>query len=449
VESAVDYISRNWSLDWEHFPANSYYAFYSVMKGFRLLGIETINPINDPLGFDWYGDPTTGYAQHIVGDQDGDGAWYGGYWSNHPLMSAWAILTLKKTVVQPGPVADAGPDVASHPPIIDITFDGTGSFHRDPERNIVQYIWDFGDGSAPMEGAIVTHGFPAVYNPDGSIDWAATTHDYVVTLTVVDDSDPALSDSDTAVVHITPPPYPPVADADGPYTLYPCWIVTIDGSGSYDPNGALYPDPSHPWYGEIVSWEWDLDNDGEYDDAAGETVTWSFCDLGIHVIGLKVTNSFGESDEVDTVVNVVAPPPEYPVAIDIKPQSCPNPLNTKERGVLPVAVLGTDDFDVTMIDPASLRLEGVAPLRWSIEDVGTPFEPFLGKEHVYDCSTLGPDGHMDLTVKFSAQEIVAALGEVDDGDVLVLHLSGNLMVDYGGTAVVGEDVVWILDKNAK
>ena len=51
-----------------------------------------------------------------------------------------------------------------------------------------------------------THAFPAVYNPDGTIDWAATTRDYVVTLTVVDDSDPALSDSDTAIVHITAPP---------------------------------------------------------------------------------------------------------------------------------------------------------------------------------------------------------------------------------------------------
>jgi hypothetical protein len=83
----------------------------------------------------------------------------------------------------------------------------------------------------------VTHAFPAVYTPDGTIDWTATARDYVVTLTVVDDNDPALSDSDTTTVHITPPPWMPVADADGPYTLYPCWLVTLDGSGSYDPGG--------------------------------------------------------------------------------------------------------------------------------------------------------------------------------------------------------------------
>ena len=280
VQAAVDYIYRNWEDDGEHFPANSYYAFYSVMKGFRLLGIETINPINDLAGFDWYGDPVKGYAQHIVGDQNPDGAWYGGYWSWHPLQSAWAILTLKKTVVQPGPVADAGPDVPSHPPLIDITFDGTDSFHRDPERSIVTYEWDFGDGSPTVEGPMVTNAFPAVYKPDGTIDWTATTRDYTVTLTVYDDNEPQLSDSDTLVVHITAPPYPPVADANGPYVLYPCRTVVLDGSASYDPNGALYPDPNHPWHGYLTAWEWDLDNDGEYDDASGEKVTWSSCVSG-------------------------------------------------------------------------------------------------------------------------------------------------------------------------
>ena len=444
VQAAVDFIDRNWDMDWEHFPANNYYAFYSVMKGFRLLGIETISPLNDPLGLDWYGDPGRGYAQRIVDDQDPYGAWHDGYWSSHPLQSAWAILTLKKTVVQPGPVADAGPDVPSHPPVIEITFDGTGSYHRDPDRSIVQYVWDFGDGSPPVEGAIVTHAFPAVYNPDGTIDWDATTNDFVVTLTVIDDSEPALSDSDTATVHITAPPWPPVADADGPYTVFPCWIVRLDGSGSYDSNGALYPDPDHPWHGYIVSWEWDLDNDGEYDDASGEIVTWSVCDLGIHVVGLKVTNSFGESDEVDTAVNVVEPPPAQP--LDIKPGSCPNPLNVKEKGVLPVAILGTGYFDVSQVDPASVLLEGVAPLRWSKEDVATPYEPIIGKVDAFDCNEYGKDGYMDLTLKFNAQEVVTALGDVMGGDVLVLHLTGNLKEEFGGTPFFGEDVVLIIRK---
>lgn len=134
------------------------------------------------------------------------------------------------------------------------------------------------------------------------------------------------------------------------------------------------------------------------------------------------------------------------VPVDIKPGSCPNPLNVMDRGVFPVAILGTDEFDVTTIDPASVRLEGVAPLRWALEDVATPFEPFLGKEDcLEDCNELGSDGIMDLTLKFKTQEIVSALGDVEDGECLVLRLTGNLKVEFGGTPIVGEDVVLILE----
>lgn len=135
-----------------------------------------------------------------------------------------------------------------------------------------------------------------------------------------------------------------------------------------------------------------------------------------------------------------------PVSLDIKPGSCPNPLNVTSRGVLPVAILGTEDFDVATIDPASIRLVGVAPLRSNVEDVGTPFEPFVGKEDIYDCNIEGPDGYMDLTLKFITQEIVAALGSVDDGDVVIFQLTGEL---YDGTLIEGEDVVVILKKGKK
>ena len=138
------------------------------------------------------------------------------------------------------------------------------------------------------------------------------------------------------------------------------------------------------------------------------------------------------------------------VPVDIKPQSCPNPLNVNDNGVLPVAILGTEDFDVTKVDPASVRLEEVAPLRWALEDVVTPFEPYTGKEDCFeDCTTKGPDDFMDLTLKFSEQEVISALGDVSDGDCLVLHLTGNLKEEYGGSPFVGEDVVLILKKGKK
>ena len=42
------------------------------------------------------------------------------------------------------------------------------------------------------------------------------------------------------------------------------------------------------------------------------------------------------------------------VDIDIKPTSCPNPLNVKSKGVLPVAILGTASFDVNDVDVSTV-----------------------------------------------------------------------------------------------
>ena len=135
---------------------------------------------------------------------------------------------------------------------------------------------------------------------------------------------------------------------------------------------------------------------------------------------------------------------EMDIDIDIKPQSCPNPLNTKKRGVLPVAILGTAGFDVTQVDLATVQLEGVAPLRSALEDVATPFGGAIqDPPDAVDCTAAGPDGFLDLTLKFDAQAIVATLGAVTDGEVRVLQLTGQLL---DGTAITGADVVRILVK---
>jgi hypothetical protein len=131
------------------------------------------------------------------------------------------------------------------------------------------------------------------------------------------------------------------------------------------------------------------------------------------------------------------------VAINIKPESCPNPLNVKSKRMLPVAVLGSDDFDVFNIDPASIRLEGIAPIRSSYEDVATPVSNEMDD---CDCTTEGPDGYLDLMLNFDAQEIVAALGSIYNGDELLLTLTGE---DLAGTPIEGTDCVLIVAKNVK
>lgn len=145
-----------------------------------------------------------------------------------------------------------------------------------------------------------------------------------------------------------------------------------------------------------------------------------------------------------------------PVPLDIKSQSCPNPINVKNQGMLPVDILGTENFDVSDIDPNTIFLEGVSPDRWAFEDVATPFEPFIDNESCSGCTTEGPDGYIDLTLKFDAQMILVQLGLVDqalfdlpegsipgDGDCIMLKLTGNL---YNGSPIWGEDTVLIIQK---
>jgi len=155
---------------------------------------------------------------------------------------------------------------------------------------------------------------------------------------------------------------------------------------------------------------------------------------------------WGASGEVSlygvhgSFVSMVPVPEQVSISLDIKPSVCPNSLNIKSKGVLPVAILGTDEIDITTIDAASIRLAGVAPIRSNVKDVGTPvIEP----EDVCDCTSEGADGLVDLTLKFKTQGIVGILGEVADGDALVLTLTGET---YDGTQIKGQDCVVIVKK---
>ena len=133
---------------------------------------------------------------------------------------------------------------------------------------------------------------------------------------------------------------------------------------------------------------------------------------------------------------------EITVAIDIKPQSCPNPLNTKGKGILPVAILGTEDFDVLDVDPATVLLESVPPIRDGLEDVAAPVSD---RADVCDCTTDGPDGLLDLTLKYDRQSILQALVDLGEpllhGDQVVLTLTGEL---FDGTPIEGQDCVVIV-----
>jgi hypothetical protein len=154
---------------------------------------------------------------------------------------------------------------------------------------------------------------------------------------------------------------------------------------------------------------------------------------------IKVTNADGTCLPPPLGTLQPTSPLATHVSVDIKPQGCPNPINVGAEGVLPVAILGTASFDVTTVDPSSVQLRGVPALRSTLEDVATPYTgAFVDAS---SCTTAGPDGFTDLVLFFENEAVSAALGTVTDGQVLVLTLTGNLKPQFGGTPIIGQDVV--------
>lgn len=116
------------------------------------------------------------------------------------------------------------------------------------------------------------------------------------------------------------------------------------------------------------------------------------------------------------------------VMIDIKPNSETNPFNPNAKGVVPVALYGSEILDVMAIAPESLVLDSdksdtaIMPLRWAFEDVGEK------------------DGMMDLIMHFDAEEVLSLLGEDPEGE-MELMLMGETME---GIQVTGADQINIV-----
>ncbi|KKL69566.1 hypothetical protein LCGC14_2113650, partial [marine sediment metagenome] len=102
------------------------------------------------------------------------------------------------------------------------------------------------------------------------------------------------------------PDTPPVADTNGPYTVYPGDPLILDASDSTDVND------------DIVSYEWDLNDDGVFEtDASGNaffSVPYaSLTALGLSVghmddIRLLVTDSVGFQDTDSGTLRIVPEP---------------------------------------------------------------------------------------------------------------------------------------------
>ena len=210
-----------------------------------------------------------------------------------------------------------------------VTFDASGS--SDTDGTIVNYIWDFGDGSAGT-GMTTTHAYASVGT-------------YVVTLTVTDND--GLTDTATkdvvviaTGVELTPPvasfTYSPESPEEGK-------TVTFDASGSSDTDGT------------IVSYSWDF---GDENTATGETTTHSYASAGTYGVTLTVADN---DDLTGTATKEITVKTTGPIEIDDEP---------------PVANAGSDmtvkaGSKVTFSAAGSSDNVGIDSYEWNFGDGNT------------------------------------------------------------------------------
>lgn len=162
-------------------------------------------------------------------------------------------------VVNAPPVADAGDDVVL---AVDEFATFSGSDSSDPDGGIVDYHWDFGDGTS-ANGVDVRHRY-------------AKGGRYTVTLTVTDDTAlPNARALDRLVATVNHTPVPAI---EGPAVACAGETVTFSGAPSTDADGAL---EAHLW------------NFGDGNGTAGRQVTHRFKTPGLFDVTLVVDDGSG------------------------------------------------------------------------------------------------------------------------------------------------------------
>jgi hypothetical protein len=111
------------------------------------------------------------------------------------------------------------------------------------------------------------------------------------------------------------------------------------------------------------------------------------------------------------------------VQIAIKPGSYPNSIHLGSKGVVPVAIFSTPDFDATQVDPLTVTL---ADAGVRVRGNGTPQAAF---------DDVNGDGWLDIVVQVDTQGL-----QLTEGGIVAI-LRGTT---YGGQPIQGVDNVRIV-----
>jgi len=173
--------------------------------------------------------------------------------------------------------------ILNRPPIADFTesattvytgefIDFNASTSYDPDGVIVNYFWNFGDGTNTT-GVVANH----AYSDDGV---------YTVTLTVTDDDGAVATLTESKTVLNRPPV---AAFTESAETVYTSEGITFDASSSFDLDGV------------IVTYFWDF---GDGINATGVVVNHAYTRNGTYTVTLTVTDDDGMSASTSAIKTV-------------------------------------------------------------------------------------------------------------------------------------------------
>ncbi|MFN7160395.1 MAG: PKD domain-containing protein [Candidatus Gracilibacteria bacterium] len=190
---------------------------------------------------------------------------------------------LPKAFIEADPIAGTSP----------LTVELSGAKSTTPQGRIVEYTWDFGDGSATSTGVNADH----IYRKAGK---------YTVKLSIKTDlgttadttqliSIETAKGAPTARIRVKSDSLPRALDSDSTSVIrgnIPL-SLTLDGSFSTDPEN------------DIVDWKWDFDGDKKF-DKTGKDASFIYKTPGNFILTLQVTDSAGNSSEATMNVEVNA-----------------------------------------------------------------------------------------------------------------------------------------------
>jgi hypothetical protein len=247
-----------------------------------------------------YNNSGAGEGLEVAYDEMFVGGWSGDYhWVDRKTLNVNAQVTLndgwnyndvsivESSWANSAPTADSGGPYSGYEGD-SVTLDGTNS--SDPDGDSLTYTWDIEDFDASGNNETATGATPSL-----SLT-GANSGTYNVTLTVDDGSATSTSYTTLEVKENGVP----TADAGGPYEA----VLPGDGSGvevTFNASGSSDPD------GQNLTYTWDLDGDGAYDDSSSETFTWNYVNATEQSVSVRVTDGTN-NDTANASVRVTEAP---------------------------------------------------------------------------------------------------------------------------------------------